>query len=82
MQKKIQDILNHKRKYLETAIRDAHAAGLVDAPDAAAKARHLFTFYQGLAMEARIQDNLELLQGAMAGTFELLSVKPAAAAQV
>src|SRR5581483_1151894 len=79
LQKKVQEILNQKRKYLETAIRDAHAAGLVDAPDAAAKARHLFTFYQGLAMEARIQNNLEVLQGAMPGTFELLSVKAAAA---
>ena len=37
MQKKVQEILEYKRKYLESAIRDAHAAGLIQAPDPAAK---------------------------------------------
>jgi TetR/AcrR family transcriptional repressor of nem operon len=41
LQKKVKEILDQKRKDLESAIRDAHAAGLVDAPDAAAKARML-----------------------------------------
>src|SRR5438046_10102459 len=35
LQKKVQEILDQKRKYLESAIRDAHAAGLIQAPDAA-----------------------------------------------
>lgn len=73
--KKVQEILNHKRKYLESAIRDAHAAGLVHAPDAAAKARTLFNYYEGQLTEARIQNNLELLLEAIHGTYELLGVK-------
>src|SRR5438046_187057 len=75
LQKKIQEILDYKRKYLETAIRDAHAAGLIHAPDAAAKARTLFAFYQGLLTEARIHNNLEMLRDALRGTYELLGVK-------
>jgi len=81
LQKKVQEILDHKRKYFESALRDAHAAGLIHAPDAAAKARLLFTYYQGLLTEARIQNDLEILRNAMHGIYELLGVKnqPAAA---
>ena len=75
LRKKIQAILDYKRKYIESAIRDAHAAGLIHAPDAAAKARMLFAYYEGLLTEARIQNSLEVLREAVAGTFDLLGVK-------
>jgi len=75
LQKKIQEILDYKRKYLETAIRDAQAAGLVHAPDVSAKARILFAYFQGLLTEARIQNNLEVLREAEHGTLEILGVK-------
>jgi len=58
LQRKVQEMLEYKRKYLETAIRDAHAAGLVDAPDPAAKSRILFAYYQDLMTQARIQNKL------------------------
>lgn len=74
LQKRIQDILDQKRKYLETAIRDAHAAGLVHAPDAASKARLLFSYYQGLLAQARIQNDMRILAEAKQGTLELLGV--------
>jgi TetR/AcrR family transcriptional regulator, transcriptional repressor for nem operon len=76
--KKVQEILDRKRKYLESAIRDAHAAGLIHAPDAVAKARTLFTYYEGQLTEARIQNDLEVLRGALQGTYELLGVHEAA----
>jgi TetR/AcrR family transcriptional repressor of nem operon len=80
--KKVQAILDQKRKYLESAIRDANAAGLIQAPDAAAKARTLFTFYEGQLTEARIQNNLDVLRDAVRGTYELLGIKePALAAK-
>jgi len=77
LQKKVNEMLDQKRKYLESAIRDAHAAGLIDVPDAAAKARTLFSYYQGQLTEARIQNKLEIVRGAFAGTCELLGIKPA-----
>src|SRR3989441_226344 len=75
LQRKIQDILEYKRKYFESAIREAHSAGLIHAPDAAAKSRMLFAYYQGLLTQARIHNDLEVLREAVRGTFELLGVK-------
>jgi TetR/AcrR family transcriptional regulator, transcriptional repressor for nem operon len=75
LQQKIQEILEYKRRYLETAIRDAHAAGLANAPDPATKSRILFAYYHGLQTQARIQNNLEVLKDAITGTYDLLGVK-------
>jgi len=72
LRKKVREILDYKCKYLETAIRDAHAAGLIHAPDAASKAKTLFAYYQGLLTQARIENNLESLRGAYQGTLDLL----------
>jgi TetR/AcrR family transcriptional repressor of nem operon len=72
--KKVQEILDQKRKYLESAIRDADAAGLIRVPDAMAKARTLFSYYEGQLTEARIQNNLDVLREAIRGTDELLGI--------
>jgi TetR/AcrR family transcriptional regulator, transcriptional repressor for nem operon len=80
LQKKVQEILDQKRKYLATAIRDAHAAGLVYAPDANAKAQTLFAYYQGLITQARIENNLDILRDALRGTYDVLGVQPATVA--
>lgn len=77
---KIEEILDYKLRYFESTIRDAHAAGLVNAPDAAAKARMLMAYYQGLLTEARIKNDLEPLKEAVTGTYDLLRVKEVAAA--
>jgi TetR/AcrR family transcriptional regulator, transcriptional repressor for nem operon len=76
LQKKIEEVLNYKRMYFESAIRDAHAAGLIHAPDPAEKARLLFTFYQGLLTEARIRNDLEVFRDAARGTLQLLGASP------
>ncbi len=77
LQKRIQQIFDQKHKYFESAIRDAHAAGLIDAPDPAAKARVLVAYYHGLITEARIRNSLEVLRDAAHGIFELLGAKEA-----
>src|SRR5262249_37149364 len=82
LQKKIQEILEYKRKYLECTIREAHAAGLINSPDPAGKSRILFAYYQGVQTQARIQNSLEVLKDAINGTYDLLGAKstePAAA---
>jgi TetR/AcrR family transcriptional repressor of nem operon len=80
LQKKIQEILNQKRKYLESAIRDAQGAGLVEVADPANKARMLFAYYQGLMAQARIENCLEVLKDSLQGTYDLLGVKETEAA--
>jgi TetR/AcrR family transcriptional repressor of nem operon len=75
LQKKIQQIMDQKRKYIESAVRDAHAAGLIHAPDAAAKARMIFAYYEGVLTQARIQNDAEVLREIASGMFAMLGVK-------
>ena len=75
LRKKIQEILDYKRTYLESAIRDAHAAGLIQAPDAGAKARMILAYYEGLLTQARIQNDVEILRDTIRGVFAILGVK-------
>jgi TetR/AcrR family transcriptional repressor of nem operon len=75
LQKKIQEIMDRKRKYLESAVRDAHAAGLIHAPDPAAKARMIFAYYEGLLTQARIQNDAEVLRETASGMFAMMGIK-------
>ena len=69
---KIQEILDRKMTYFESAIRDAHAQGLIAAPDAKAKARTLFMFIQGALTHARIQNNVDILRDIYPDALDLL----------
>lgn len=79
---KVQELLGYWPKYLETTVRDAHATGLIHAPDAAKTAQMVFVYLEGLLAQARIQNDLEVFKQAESGTFALLGLKtsePAAA---
>ena len=80
LQRKIQEILEYKRKYLESVIREAHAAGLIHAPDAAAKSRALLAYYQGILTQARIQNDLGVIREAHRAILDFLGVKDTALA--
>jgi TetR/AcrR family transcriptional repressor of nem operon len=73
--KKIQEIMAYKQKYIESAIRDAQAAGLLNVSDVSSKARMIMAYYEGLLTQARIQNNLELLRETATGIFAILGVK-------
>ena len=73
--KKIQEIMAYKQKYIESAIRDAQAAGLLPVTDVSAKARMILAYYEGLLTQARIQNDLELVRDAASGIFAILGVK-------
>jgi TetR/AcrR family transcriptional repressor of nem operon len=72
---KIQEILEHYGKYFETAIRDAHAAGLIQAPDAALKARVIRAYSEGLLTQARIQNDIEVLRELPKGVMSILGAE-------
>ena len=74
-------ILDQKMNYFVSAIRDAHAEGVIDAPDAEAKARALFACYHGTLAQARIQNDLGLVRAFKDVAMDLLGVKRAEAAQ-
>jgi TetR/AcrR family transcriptional regulator, transcriptional repressor for nem operon len=68
-------IWDRKIKYYESAIRDAHAQGLIEAPDPEAKARALFACYHGTLAQARIQNDLELIRDFKHVARDVLGVK-------
>jgi TetR/AcrR family transcriptional regulator, transcriptional repressor for nem operon len=57
----IDRIMDRKLNYFISAVRDAAAQGLIEAPDPVAKAKALFSCYQGTMAQARIQNDVELL---------------------
>ena len=71
----IDRIMDRKLNYFVSAVRDAAAEGLIDAPDPAAKAMALFSCYQGMMAQARIQNDIELLRGFKEVAMEVLGVK-------
>src|SRR2546427_7721141 len=72
---KIHEILEYHGKYFESAIREAHSAGLIHAPDASAKARMIRAYFEGLLTQARIQNDVEILREMAHGVFAMLGVK-------
>ena len=68
-------IWDRKIRYFESAIRDAHAQGLVEAPDPQAKAKTLFACYHGTLTQARIQNDVELIRDFKKVAMDVLGVK-------
>lgn len=77
---KVREIVARKRRYLESAIRDALAAGVIDPCDPAQKALAVACLIEGAVSESRIMNDPELLRSLPAMGFDLLRVKPAARA--
>jgi TetR/AcrR family transcriptional repressor of nem operon len=77
----IDRIMDRKISYFVSAIRDAHAQGLINAPDPEAKARALFACYQGTLAQARIQNDLELLRDFRPVAMDVLGLKQAVASR-
>src|ERR1700731_4217120 len=75
-------IWDRKIKYFESAIRDAHAQGLIEAPDPQAKAKVLFACYHGTLAQARVQNDVESLRDFKQVARDLLGVKAVHAASL
>jgi TetR/AcrR family transcriptional repressor of nem operon len=70
-------ILDRKINYFISAIRDAHAQGLIEAPDPEAKAKALFACYHGTLAQARIQNDVDLIRDFKYVARDVLGVKRA-----
>ena len=75
----IDRIMDRKLNYIISAVRDAAAQGLIDTADPVAKAKALFSSYQGTVAQARIQNDIELLREFKNIAREVLGVKKAQA---
>ena len=78
----IDRIMDRKMNYFISAVGDAAAQRLIDTSDPAAKARALFSCYQGTIAQARIQNDVELLREFKNVARDVLGVKRASAAAV
>jgi TetR/AcrR family transcriptional repressor of nem operon len=74
-QKVLKGKLAQYLRYLESAIRDAHAEGMVQAPDATVKAKILFSYSEGLLAHARIWNDLGILDSLEAGMRDILRLE-------
>ena len=75
----VERIWDRKIRYFESAIRDAHAQGLIEAPDPQAKAKTLFACYHGTLTQARIENDVELIRDFKRVAMDVLGVKQVAA---
>jgi TetR/AcrR family transcriptional repressor of nem operon len=75
----IDRIMDTKLNYFISTVRDAQAQRLIDAPDPVAKAKALFSCYQGTMAQARIQNDVELLREFKKVARDVLGVKRAEA---
>lgn len=80
LRRKVDECMDRERKYFASAIRDAHAEGLVHAPDAVTAADAVYAYVEGLLSRARIKNSMDALKGMEKGVRALLGVRAATAA--
>ncbi len=74
---KVREIMTYTPKYMETALRDAQAAGLIHVADIPAKTKSIFAYMEGVLLQARIQDDVEMLRNLSTVALEMVGAQPA-----
>ncbi|MBX3741610.1 MAG: TetR/AcrR family transcriptional regulator [Akkermansiaceae bacterium] len=62
VREKAKEVLGNQLRYFESAIRDAQAEGSIPPGDPAAKAKCLFSFFEGSLAQARIHNDLNFIK--------------------
>jgi TetR/AcrR family transcriptional repressor of nem operon len=76
IRKKAHELSERTMKYLASALRDAAAEGALEAEDPVELARQVFCYAGGLIMQAKIENNPEVLKCLKKGIFRLLGANP------
>jgi TetR/AcrR family transcriptional regulator, transcriptional repressor for nem operon len=79
IRRKAQELAERSMKYLSATLRDAIAEGSVEAREPVELARESFCYAKGLIMQAKIENDPEILKSLKKGVFRLVAVKPLAA---
>ena len=61
IRRKSDEIFNRTCEYLESALRDAAAAGYLEPQEVTAKARAIFALVMGMLLQARVRNDPEVL---------------------
>jgi TetR/AcrR family transcriptional repressor of nem operon len=75
IRRKAHDLADRGIKYLSATLRDAIAEGSIDAKDPVELAREVFCYVKGLIMQAKIENNAEILKCLKNGVFRLITSK-------
>jgi TetR/AcrR family transcriptional repressor of nem operon len=75
------EIMHRYVKYLESALRDAAAEGVIQTGDPHALAEELFCYNQGVLLQAKMRNDLAPLLEMKAGMFRLMQVQTEAVAR-
>jgi TetR/AcrR family transcriptional repressor of nem operon len=74
---KTRDIIGRKRRYVESAVREAMADGSIEPGDPAKRATVLTSFIEGMMLQARTMNDPEVLKDLAEMGLEILRVKAA-----
>ncbi|MCE0485011.1 MAG: TetR/AcrR family transcriptional regulator [Methylacidiphilales bacterium] len=80
IRRKVEQTLGAVTRYLESMVRDLVSEGTVEAKDPKELARELYSYLMGAIMQAKIENNLSLLDHLLSGAVRLLNVKQAESA--
>ena len=80
IRQKVEQMSTRMMKYHESLVRDFVTAGLVETRDPAELARELYFYFIGVTMQAKIENNLKILDQLYPGALRILNVKQVAAA--
>ncbi len=72
---KVEELIEHTTKFLESAITDAIREGLISGNDPKASARLVGSYALGLLLQARIRNDLNVLRDLQATVITLVGVK-------
>jgi TetR/AcrR family transcriptional repressor of nem operon len=73
--KHAREVVSSCRKYIETAIRDAEAGGVIEITSASNAAQRLTCYLQGCMLQARIQNDLRPLRELYTGAMGLIGAR-------
>ncbi|HTD85168.1 MAG TPA: TetR/AcrR family transcriptional regulator [Candidatus Binatia bacterium] len=72
---KVQEMMDTHDRYIETAVRDAYAAGFFQTDDLPSKIRMLRAYIEGLLTQARIRNDMSVLKEMLSGIYQILGIK-------
>ena len=75
IRRKAHELAERAMKYLSATLRDAIAEGSIDAKDPVELAREVFCYAKGLIMQAKIENNPDILKCLKKGVFRLVAAK-------
>jgi TetR/AcrR family transcriptional repressor of nem operon len=79
IRRKTTELFDRMRRYLEATLRDAMREGAIAAGDPVVLARAVHSLIEGTLLEAKVQNDLEVLRGLKPAIFRLLGARETAA---